>query len=75
MRNTSWCALHVINASILVFECIYFDLTGADVDLGLLGEATTDTPCDIVEAYIDTGLEDIGYWELIDIAGIIGILP
>ena len=45
---------------------------GADVGQNLIGDVTADQEQvrDVVEVFLNTGNEDIGYWELLDTQGI-----
>ena len=35
----------------------------------MLGYKQSESPLDVVQAFIDTGDQDIGYWEFIDVEG------
>ena len=52
-------------------------LSGAEADINKMGNVTTEGDNDIVQVFVNTGEQDIGYWEFIDVQGTVnlGVTP
>ena len=52
-------------------------LSGAEADINKMGHVTTEGDNDIVQVFVNTGEQDIGYWEFIDVQGTVnlGVTP
>ena len=52
-------------------------LSGAEADINKMGNVATEGDNDIVQVFVNTGEQDIGYWEFIDVQGTVnlGVTP